>query len=70
MKKTKKQKKNIALPQDSVKVYERDFCSHVSANPVSLIMTAALTAPRQWALLGDVVVVETRVWPNEALVTV
>ena len=36
----------------------------------SLIMTAALTAPRQWALLGDVVVVETRVWPNEALVTV
>ena len=43
-------KKNYALPHDSVKVCERDFCSHVSANPVSLIMTAALTAPRQWAL--------------------
>ena len=36
----------------------------------SLIMTVALTSPRQWALWGDDVVVETRVWPNEALFTV
>ena len=36
----------------------------------SLIMTVALTSPRQWALRGDDVVVETRVWPNEALFTV
>lgn len=67
-------KENIALPHASVKVYKRNFYNHVSENPVktyySLIMTAALTAPRQWTLRGDDVVVETRVWPNEALFTV
>ena len=58
-------KENIALLQDSVKVYKRNFYNHVSANPVktyySLIMTAALTAPRQWTLRADDVVVEIRV---------